>query len=233
MRRRVRPGTGYNKKVFDGPFVSPAMGNITVTMRGAAAGAARTAGDGSGVAGGSPAWGAVYWQYFDILERITPPGASKAPLKLTKKLFIERNTDRGRVLEPVEDKGVLKPGDKVIVRIELQADRSMEYVHMKDMRAACMEPVNVLSQYKWQGGLGYYESTKDASTDFFFASMPRGTYVLSIPYWWVRQAILVMGSRVSSVCMRRSLRIIVRGLGECRGGAVSGARYAGGYAWGS
>ena len=165
-------GTGYNKKVFDGPFVSPSMGNITVTMRDAA---------GTGGSGGSPAWGAVYWQYFDILDRITPPGGSKAPLKLTKKLFIERNTDRGRVLEPVGDKGVLKPGDKVIVRIELQADRSMEYVHMKDMRAACMEPVNVLSQYKWQGGLGYYESTKDASTDFFFASMPRGTYVFEYP----------------------------------------------------
>jgi hypothetical protein len=44
-----------------------------------------------------------------------------------------------------------------------------------------MEPVNVLSQYKWQGGLGYYESTKDASTDFFFASMPRGTYVFEYP----------------------------------------------------
>jgi len=162
-------GTGYNKKVFDGAFVTPAMGNITVTMRAGAA------------AGGSPAWGAVYWQYFDILDRITPPGGSKAPLKLTKKLFIERNTDGGRVLDPVADNGVLKPGDKVVVRIELQADRSMEYVHMKDMRAACMEPVNVLSQYKWQGGLGYYESTKDASTDFFFASMPRGTYVFEYP----------------------------------------------------
>jgi hypothetical protein len=53
----------------------------------------------------------------------------------------------------------------------------MEYVHMKDMRAACLEPVNVLSAYKWQDGLGYYESTKDASTDFFFDVLPRGTYV--------------------------------------------------------
>ena len=43
----------------------------------------------------------------------------------------------------------------------------MEYVHMKDMRTSAFEPVNVLSSYKWQGGLGYYESTKDASTNFF------------------------------------------------------------------
>ena len=198
-------GTGYYKKVFDGAFVSPSMGNITVTMRSAAgaagggtggaatvggagaagAGATGTAGVGAAGAGagaaGSPAWGAVYWQYFDMLDRISPPGSSKAPLRLVKKLFIERNTDRGRVLDPVGDNGVLKPGDKVIVRIELRVDRDMEYVHMKDMRAACMEPVNVISQYKWQGGLGYYESTKDASTDFFFSTLPRGTYVFEYP----------------------------------------------------
>jgi len=183
-------GTGYNKKVFDGPFVSPSMGNITVTMKSAAAtagggagavsgGGART--NGAGAGGGSPAWGAVYWQYFDILDRVTPPGNNKAPLQLVKKLFIERNTDRGKVLDPVGENGVLKPGDKVIVRIELRVDRSMEYVHMKDMRAACMEPVNVISQYKWQGGLGYYESTKDASTDFFFSTLAKGTYVFEYP----------------------------------------------------
>jgi len=164
-------GTGYNKKVFDGPFVSPSMGNITVTMRSAA-----TTADTN-----SPAWGAVYWQYFDMLDRVTPPGNNKAPLQLVKKLFIERNTDRGKVLDPVGENGVLKPGDKVIVRIELRVDRSMEYVHMKDMRAACMEPVNVISQYKWQGGLGYYESTKDASTDFFFSTLAKGTYVFEYP----------------------------------------------------
>ncbi len=93
-------------------------------------------------------------------------------------MFIRRDTDHGPVLEPLSDNGVLKPGDRVVVRIEVRADRNMEYVHLKDMRAACLEPVNVISQYKWQDGLGYYESTKDASTDFFFDVVPRGTYVL-------------------------------------------------------
>ena len=57
----------------------------------------------------------------------------------------------------------------------------MEYVHMKDMRASCLEPVNVLSQYKWQDGLGYYESTKDASTNFFFSYLRKGIYVFEYP----------------------------------------------------
>ena len=158
-------GAGYHKKVFDGPFVNPSMGNVTVTVQ--------TKGG-----GGSPAWGAVYWQYFDMLDRITPPGGSKPALSVSKKLFIRRDTDRGPVLEPLSDNGELKPGDRVVARIEVRADRDMEYVHLKDMRAACLEPVNVISQYKWQDGLGYYESTKDAGTDFFFDVVPRGTYVL-------------------------------------------------------
>ncbi|HEY8970266.1 MAG TPA: alpha-2-macroglobulin family protein, partial [Puia sp.] len=164
-------GTGYFKQVVDGARVQPSMGNITVTMKTS----------GAAVPSALPAWGAVYWQYFENLDKITAADNTKAPLRLVKKLFIEKNTDRGPVLEPVTENGVLHPGDKVKVRIELRSDRDLEYVHMKDMRASCMEPVNVLSQYKWQGGLGYYQSTKDASTDFFFASLPKGTYVFEYP----------------------------------------------------
>jgi len=53
----------------------------------------------------------------------------------------------------------------------------MEYIHLRDMRAACFEPLNVISANKWQNGLSYYESTKDASTDFFFSYLPKGTHV--------------------------------------------------------
>ena len=81
----------------------------------------------------------------------------------------------------IYDGDELKVGDKVKVRIELKVDRDMEYVHMKDMRAACMEPTNVISEYKWQGGLGYYESAKDASTNFFFSWLSRGSYVFEYP----------------------------------------------------
>jgi Bacterial Alpha-2-macroglobulin MG10 domain len=163
-------GTGYYKKVFDGPFVNPSMGNIAVTMK-------TTGGGGPAGNGGSPAWGAVYWQYFDQLDQITAAGGAKAPLRLSKRLFVQRNTDHGPVLDTIGENGSLKVGDKVVVRIELRTDRDLEYVHMKDMRAACLEPVDVLSAYKWQGGLGYYQTTKDASTEFFFPEVRRGTYV--------------------------------------------------------
>ena len=98
-----------------------------------------------------------------------------------KKLFIERITPKGKVLEEVKDGANMKVGDKVVVRVELRVDRDLEYVHMKDMRAAGFEPINVLSQYKWQGGIGYYESTRDASTNFFFNRINKGTYVFEYP----------------------------------------------------
>ena len=158
-------GTGYFKKRIEAEKVKPEMGNITVTT---------TSGSKVPPLGGGGGWGSVYWQYFEDLDKITP---AETPLKLNKKLFIEKNSDRGPQLVAVNDGSVLKVGDKVKVRIELRADRDMEYVHMKDMRAACMEPTNVISQYKYQGGLGYYESTKDASTNFFFGWLPKGTYI--------------------------------------------------------
>jgi len=160
-------GTGYFKQTIDGPFVKPEMGEITVKIASV-----------QNQKGSQPAWGAVYWQYFEHLDKIT---AAATPLKLNKQLFVEKNTDKGPVLEPVLENAYLKLGDKIKVRIELRVDRDMEYVHMKDMRASCMEPVNVLSEYKWQGGLGYYESTKDASTNFFFGWLPKGVYVFEYP----------------------------------------------------
>lgn len=162
-------GTGYFKERIEGTAIKSSMGNISVTVAG-----------NSTIKPSNPttSWGGVYWQYFEDLDKIT---SAETPLKLSKKLFTEKNTDKGPVLTPINDGDEIKIGDKVKVRIELRVDRDMEYVHMKDMRAACMEPVNVLSGYKWQGGLGYYESTKDASTNFFFSWLSKGTYVFEYP----------------------------------------------------
>lgn len=163
--QKTEPGTGYFKQtIADG--ITPQMGNIDVVVNGAP------------TTSKLPGWGAVYWQYFEELDKIT---FSETPLKLSKQLFVETNSDTGPVLTPVRAGDAVKVGDKIKVRIELRVDRDMEYVHMKDMRASGLEPVNVLSGYRWQGGLGYYESTRDASTNFFFNSLRRGTYVFEYP----------------------------------------------------
>jgi uncharacterized protein YfaS (alpha-2-macroglobulin family) len=116
----------------------------------------------------------MYWQYFEDLDKIT---SAETPLQLKKKLFLRQYTPTGEELTEINETSQVKVGDLVRVRIELRADRPMEFVHMKDMRAAGLEPINVLSHYKWQDGLGYYESTKDASTNFFFDYLPKGVFV--------------------------------------------------------
>jgi len=160
-------GTGYFKKTIEGNKIEPGMGNISVKVESK-----------DPLQGDLGGWGAVYWQYFEDLDKIT---TFSTPLKLSKKLFVETNTDRGPVLNLVNENDELRVGDKIKVRIELRVDRDMEYVHMKDMRASCLEPANVLSQYKWQDGLGYYETTGDASTNFFFSNLPKGSYVFEYP----------------------------------------------------
>jgi hypothetical protein len=167
-QQKVEAGTGYFKTRIEGKKVDQAMGNITVSTSGS---------DGQG-ATSQPSWGAVYWQYFEDMDKVT---AAASPLSLRKNLFIERNTSTGKLLQAVADGEELKVGDKVVVRLELRSDRDMDYLHLKDMRAAAMEPVNVLSGYKWQGGIGYYESTRDASTNFFIDHLRKGTYVFEYP----------------------------------------------------
>ncbi|WP_033959232.1 alpha-2-macroglobulin family protein [Psychroserpens jangbogonensis] len=153
----VEAGTGYYKTAWTKDEIQPAMATIQLTKKG------------EGIA-----WGSLYWQYFEDLDKIT---SAETPLKLKKKLFKKTNTDTGEQITEITSESELNVGDLVRVRIELRSDRNMEFIHMKDMRASGLEPINVMSQYKWQDGLGYYESTKDASTNFFFDYLPKGVYV--------------------------------------------------------
>ena len=158
---KVEAGTGYFKTAWTGPEISREMGNITVAKKD------------DGVA-----WGAVYWQYFEQLDKIT---LAETPLALKKQLFLQQATDRGPVITPVSESTRLHPGDLIKVRIELRVDRNMEYLHLKDMRAAGFEPVETLSGYKFQDGLYYYESPRDLAVNFFIGYLPKGTYVFEYP----------------------------------------------------
>ena len=150
-------GTGFFRQVFDASSITPDMSKIVVLK------------DDAG-----PAWGAVYWQYFEDLDKIT---AAKTELNVEKTLFVEQVTSTGRILVPITEKEPIKVGDKVTVRLTVRTDRDMEFVALKDMRASCFEPVDQLSGVQWKQGLMYYQSPRDASMNFFFSAMPRGTYV--------------------------------------------------------
>ena len=154
-------GTGYFKTSWHGSEINPDMGRITITPA-------------AGTAQHLPAWGAAYWQYFEQLDKIT---SAATGIQINKRLYRKTHSPAGDVLTEITPESPVTVGDKITVRIEIRADRDMEYVHLKDQRAAAFEPVNVLSGYRRQDGLGYYESTRDAATNFFIAYLPKRTCV--------------------------------------------------------
>jgi Bacterial Alpha-2-macroglobulin MG10 domain/MG2 domain/Alpha-2-macroglobulin family len=152
-------GTGYMKLQWKPEEVSKSMATLKIENKSAV-----------------PGYGGFYWQYFEDLDKITP--AQKGIMNVSKELYRKTNATDGAKLQRITAADPLKIGDLVTIRLVISVKEDVEYVHLKDLRAAAFEPVDVLSEYKWQDGLGYYQSTRDAATHFFFDSIRKGNYVM-------------------------------------------------------
>lgn len=155
---QAEAGTGYIKKSWKGGDVTADMSTLKIDKQTPGA-----------------AWGGLYWQYLENLDKVEH--SQDGNFSIQKQLYKVEIGERGEMLTAITEQSPLKAGDKVRVRVEIRTDRDMEYVHLKDMRASCFEPTNVLSGYRHQDGLWYYECTKDASTNFFIDYLPKGTFV--------------------------------------------------------
>jgi len=153
---KTEAGSGYFSQRWTGKEIEPALAEVSLNN-----------------SSDHTAWGGMYWQYVEEMDKVR---SSETPLKLSRQLFVEKIIDGEVNLVPI-NRQQLKIGDKVKVRLVLEVDRDMEFVHLKDYRAAAFEPVNVLSGYRYAGGLGFYEATRDAWTDFFICDLSRGKYV--------------------------------------------------------
>jgi len=149
--------TGYVKSTVKTDVVDKNLGTVTVTK------------PGPGIVQGG-----LFWQYYEDLDKIK---SSENYISITKELYKKVKTVNGEELQKISADTPLKVGDKVTVRMILNTDRTMEFIHIKDMRAAGFEPTDALSGYQWKNSLGYYQSTKDASTNFYIQYMPKGKYV--------------------------------------------------------
>jgi 5-hydroxyisourate hydrolase-like protein (transthyretin family) len=131
------------------------------------------------------AWGGVYAQFNEEFGKITRYGT--AGLSVDKVIYAERVADGKKQLQLITAANPLQVGDRVVVRLTIRLDRDMDFVQIKDRLAACMEPLNPVSGYRWSAGGGCYVEVKDASTQMFFSSMSKGvhvwenTYVVSRP----------------------------------------------------
>ena len=148
IRTPADDAIGYIKKTMSGDVMN--IKKIRVDKEGAGMG-----------------WGAVYAQYLESMDQISGQGNG---------LSVSRQLYKGD--EALNESAPLKVGDKITVRLTVKADRDMDFVQIKDDRAACMEPLQAVSGFRWGNGLGYYQATKDASTQFFIDQMRKGTYVI-------------------------------------------------------
>jgi len=150
-------GTGVYEKRFRRSEIRPEMGDV------------RIAEHNEGVS-----WGTVSWLHSEDVTDIKPKEGE--PLAIKKRLFVRAYTAQGPVLKPAT--GVLPLGAELVTRLELRTDRDMEFVHVKDCRAGCGQPLSEVSRYRRRkGGLCYYESVCDRASDFFIDLLPKGVYV--------------------------------------------------------
>lgn len=154
--------TGYVKSTVKSDILNKNLAEVTVSK------------PGPGIVQGG-----LFWQYYEDLDKIK---SSENYISVTKELYRKIKTVNGEELQKISSETPLKVGDKVTVRMILNTDRPMEFIHIKDMRAAGFEPVDVLSGYQWKNNLGYYQSTKDASTNFYIQYLPKGKYVFEYDY---------------------------------------------------
>ena len=112
-------------------------------------------------------WGAVYAEFEEELDKVKAQGNG---LQVSRTLY--------RDGQPLAEGASLQVGDRLTVRLVVTADRDMDFVQVADGRAACMEPVDALSGYRWADGMGYYQETKDASTAFYIDKLRKGTHEL-------------------------------------------------------
>ena len=112
-------------------------------------------------------WGAVYAEFEEDMDKVSAQGNA---LKVQRTLYKDG--------QPLGEGAILQVGDKLTIRLTVTANRDMDFVEVKDNRAACLEPVDALSGYRWNQRIGYYQETKDASTSFYMNQMRKGTYHL-------------------------------------------------------
>lgn len=151
-------GTGFIQKHWDAVSISSDITDINVTN-----------------STNHIVWGGLFRQYFVPIDEVK---SSNTPLLIKRELFVEKVNDKGTYLIPIENESI-KVGDKITVKITFESTQDLEFVFLKDLRAACLEPVKQISSYKYDDNMFYYQSTTDTFMGFYFDNLPKGKHQIS------------------------------------------------------
>lgn len=142
--------------VIPGEDITPAMQNIIVSKQGG---------------NKLPMFASATWHY--STDRI--PTQAQGDLLQVNRRFYKRFNQNGKwILQPLQAGTMLKVGDQVEVQLTIRAQHTADYVHLRSPRGAGFEPMEQLSGYQWQGGVGYYAEIRDSGANYFFDRLPKG-----------------------------------------------------------
>lgn len=138
---------GYRRQRWDGAGLDTLRGHNTslITLRKTTPGIA---------------WGAVYYQFTDDVDKIPA-------------------TESGITLRRSYSKvgsGPLTVGSKVKVRIDITCDRAMDYLELIDGRPSCFEPTSTRAGWRWMDGLRYYVTVNSTDTRCYVEHIDKGKY---------------------------------------------------------
>ncbi len=130
--------------------ITPALGNVVIDQN------AET-----------PSFGSLTYSYTENIEHVTN---STTGLVLTKEIYLIQG-DQEILVTPTTK---LKVGDQLRIYLKVSSDRRIDFVHVKDLKAAGMENVNQLSNYGYGKNVSYYTTPYDNRTSFFIEHLPKG-----------------------------------------------------------
>ena len=118
--------------------------------------------------------GSIKYYYFSSI----PPYDSLNAIVQVHKTLYRYDTPSG-TWEPIKEKTALQISDKIKTVLTIKTARQLNYVFINERRAAAMEPREIESGYKYEDGLEYYQSIKDAGYLFFVDKIPSGIHSIS------------------------------------------------------
>ena len=120
-------------------------------------------------------WGAVYARSFQPLTDITD---AQSGLKVKREVIVP-DAQGNTLNSKLSTLNSLKVGDRIRIRITIEAERDYDFVQVADKRAACLEPIGQLSGYHW----GYYCAPRDNVTNYYFDRLAKGTHIVETEYY--------------------------------------------------
>ncbi len=117
-----------------------------------------------------PVWGSLYINKTMDIDTLEAAGSD---LRVRRIILIETDHDGQMRWAPISERDI-KAGQRIRIRLEVEASQAVDYVQLRDYPPAAFEPDKSLSGYRWGNGAAWYQATGDQFTDFYIPHLPKG-----------------------------------------------------------